>query len=438
MMFEKGVYWLLVFLLPAQLAYHFWPDYSFVFGIKVDYLSPAVYLTDILVFLLAAISYQKLKDRINRKLITKKSRVVLIKLIIVTALIVFANITVAKEAPVALLKWIKIFEMLLLGVYVFLNKRFQKATLSAFFYSILFFCSVGIAQFVLQKTIGGPFYLLGERSFSVTTPGIALTSLLGRDFLRSYSTFPHPNAFAGFLGAGVALVLLLNSQLKIFSKKKIWLFILVSLTAFLLTFSLGAIISGMLTLLCYFVVTKKIFYCRPQAKTAIFKSWMKLESFLGIKNNGVYAIAVYAVVFLSLLMTVPQKLITNRFFLPESVTLRIQQAGIAGKMFINNPLFGVGLNNFIPSVSGNIVAGTSLFLQPVHNIYLLLLTEAGMVGFAVFVYLTGKLLTTKINIRYLLPIFFVILTGFFDHYWFTLQQNQLLLALLLGVSLWKK
>lgn len=415
MMFEKGVYGLLVFLLPAQLAYHFWPDYSFVFGIKVDYLSPAVYLTDILIFLLAVISYKKFKYWFNRKFKTKKSRVILIKLIIATAVIVFANIAVAKEPPVALLKWIKIFEVLLLGVYVFLNKRFQKATLSALFYSMLFFCFVGIVQFILQKTIGGPFYLLGERSFSVTTPGIALTSLLGRDFLRSYSTFPHPNAFAGFLGAGAALVLILNSQLKVLSKRKLWLFVLVSLTAFLLTFSSGAIISGMLALLCCFFLAKK--------KSLTTKSAKKIFQ---------------TVVFLSLLMTVPLKPTTNRFFLPESVTLRIQQAGIAGKMFINNPLFGVGLNNFIPSVGGNIIEGASLFLQPVHNVYLLLLTEAGIVGFAVFIYLTGKLFFTKINIGYLPPILFVILTGFFDHYWFTLQQNQLLLALLLGVSLWKK
>lgn len=414
MMFEKGVYWLLVFLLPTQLAYHFWPDYSFVFGIKVDYLSPAVYLTDILIFLLAAISYQKFKCWINRKLKIKKFRVVLIRLIIVTAVIVLANIAVAKEPPVALLKWIKIFEVFLLGVYIFLNKRFQKATLSAFFYSILFFCLIGITQFVLQRTIEGPFCLLGERSFSVKTPGIALTYLLGRDFLRAYSTFPHPNAFAGFLGAGGTLVLLLNSQLKILSKRKLWLFILVSLTAFLLTFSLGAIISGMLTLLYYFFLAKK--------KRPITKLTKKIF---------------YAVVVLSLLTTVSQKLITNRSFLSEGVTLRVQQAGIAGKMFINNPLFGVGLNNFIPSISGNIVAGTSLFLQPVHNIYLLLLTEAGVVGFAVFIYLTEKLLTTKINIIYILPIVFVMLAGFFDHYWFTLQQNQLLLAFLLGVTLWK-
>ena len=38
-------------------------------------------------------------------------------------------------------------------------------------------------------------------------------------------------------------------------------------------------------------------YCKPQAKITIFKSWMKLESFLGIKNNGVYAIAVYLPLF---------------------------------------------------------------------------------------------------------------------------------------------
>lgn len=405
----------MVFFLPTQLAYHFWPDYSFIFGIRVDYLSPTVYLTDILVFLLMLVSYPKFKHWINQYFKTKKSRVVFIRFIIIAVVVMFANVAWAKEPVVALFKWIKIFEVSLLGACVFLNTKSGKTALSAFYYSILFFSFIGIAQFLLQRSVGTIFYLLGERSFSVNTPGIALALLGGRDYLRAYSTFPHPNAFAGFLGAGGLLVLLLNSQLKMIGKRKLWLFVLVTSIAFILTFSLGAIISGMLTLLYYLFLIKKNYLAGKSTKK-IF----------------------YVVIVLSLLMTVLQKPTTNKPFLSESVTLRIQQAAAAGKMFINNPLFGVGLNNFIPSTGGNIISGMSLFLQPVHNIYLLLLTETGLVGFAGFIYLIVKLLNQKINVVYVLPIVFVIFTGFFDHYWFTLQQNQLLMAFLLGVFLWKK
>src|SRR5580692_2023869 len=40
--------------LPTQLGKHFWPDFSIVSGIRIDYLSPIIYVTDILVVLLFA------------------------------------------------------------------------------------------------------------------------------------------------------------------------------------------------------------------------------------------------------------------------------------------------------------------------------------------------------------------------------------------------
>ena len=33
--------------IPTQLGLHFWPEWSKVAGIRVDYLSPVLYLTDI-------------------------------------------------------------------------------------------------------------------------------------------------------------------------------------------------------------------------------------------------------------------------------------------------------------------------------------------------------------------------------------------------------
>src|SRR5580700_6749474 len=39
-------------LLPTQLGKHFWPDFSIVSGIRIDYLSPTIYFTDILLILL--------------------------------------------------------------------------------------------------------------------------------------------------------------------------------------------------------------------------------------------------------------------------------------------------------------------------------------------------------------------------------------------------
>ena len=47
---HQVLFLLLLILLPTQLGYHFWPNWSFVFGIRSDYLAPTIYFTDILFF----------------------------------------------------------------------------------------------------------------------------------------------------------------------------------------------------------------------------------------------------------------------------------------------------------------------------------------------------------------------------------------------------
>jgi hypothetical protein len=46
------IFYFLILFLPTQLGRHFFTSFSFVSGIRVDYLSPTIYFTDILVLLL--------------------------------------------------------------------------------------------------------------------------------------------------------------------------------------------------------------------------------------------------------------------------------------------------------------------------------------------------------------------------------------------------
>jgi hypothetical protein len=39
---------------------------------------------------------------------------------------------------------------------------------------------------------------LGERYFTISTPGIAKVAMQGKEILRAYGTFSHPNSLAGF------------------------------------------------------------------------------------------------------------------------------------------------------------------------------------------------------------------------------------------------
>ena len=49
---QKIVFWWLILLLPSQLGKHFWFDFSQVLGLRIDYLAPTLYLTDVLVIFL--------------------------------------------------------------------------------------------------------------------------------------------------------------------------------------------------------------------------------------------------------------------------------------------------------------------------------------------------------------------------------------------------
>src|SRR5258708_34693956 len=71
--FERLIFSLLILLLPTQFGKHFWPDFTIVSGIRIDYLSPTVYVTDLLLllliifFLLRKIKKFRIKHVINKK-----------------------------------------------------------------------------------------------------------------------------------------------------------------------------------------------------------------------------------------------------------------------------------------------------------------------------------------------------------------------------------
>ncbi len=392
----------LIFLIPTQLGYHFWPDFAHVFGIRVDYLSPTIYLTDILIFSLF-VFWLSTKPKIGRKTI-----------VWVVSILLFAavNVFLAKNIGASLYKWIKIFEFVFFGYYLASLKGLdiKKQIIVPLTASVLFFSLVGILQFLKQGALGGLLYFLGERSFSSTSAGIALVDIGGSQYLRAYSTFSHPNSLAGFLVTGLILLTFSKQSRRL----KVLVFTL-GLTALSLSFSLGALLGLTVVLL---------FYLIRRVSTRILKKGLMAIVFLGI--------------FLSMAFAVYSKGYLKADNLPENVHNRLVSAAAAGELFSSSPAWGVGLNNFIvrlPEIK--LVTGVFWWLQPVHNIFLLVLAETGIFGLLLFTFLltkAGAASAKKGKILFGLAIIFMVVTGLADHYWLTLQQNQLLLSLVLGLS----
>ena len=406
---ERFLNYLLVFLLPTQIAFHFWPASAFVFGIRVDYLAPSVYLTDILFLILFGVWFSG-HHKNFLSLINKHKTLILLFLLIAVINIVFSFSVLP-----TVYKWIKTIEMAAFAFYVWARRDIfgSRAVYESLYLSLIFFSLIGIAQFFKGGTLGGILYYMGERSFSLSTPGIALVSLWGRSFLRAYSTLPHPNAFAGFLGAGM-LILWGHYSKKSFSKKIPGL-VIISL-GFLLTFSLAAFLTAILCAAVY---------------------WMYLKKFFTKSNLFLFVLAFFLV---SLLLPVVSGWLQSLgITYGESVSQRLDLAVVSGSIISHRFLVGSGLNTFIIEEARGVLTNSHYWLlQPVHNIYLLVMSEVGIGGLLLLYFLFSKILGGLLyrrNTGIFLAVIFIMITGLFDHYWFTLQQNLLLLGLLIGKAL---
>lgn len=411
---EHSLFFLLILILPTQLGIHFWPDWSSVFGIRVDYLSPTIYLTDILVvallisWLLSRQKHSRTKELKNKKFINL--------VFCFFVFLFFSSLLVAQNQGAALYKLVKLVEFSLLGFYVFKNYT-KYSILNTLYFplsaALVYSSLLAWYQFLAGHTLG--LWLLGERTFDINTPGIALQSINGVDYLRPYATFPHPNVLAGFLLVGILLLKLPSytaTQLPSKFSSVAWL---LGLSTLILTFSHSAWVAGLAALFVYGI---------PKLVHLASKYFIHITLFA---------------ILVSLLFPFLTGGI-NTDALPQEFGRRIDLGRAAMGMVVDNHLFGVGLGNFVvrlPEYGG--APSVSWFLQPVHNIFLLVLAETGLVGFGFFLWVLSVVFKRLRTTNYvLLTTFLVILiTGTTDHYWLTLQQGQLMLAIVFGAGIGK-
>ena len=407
--FEKVLLKLLVFLLPTQLALHFWPKWSFVFGIRVDYLSPAIYLTDILLLLLLSVWIAK--DHSEFYKIIRKVWIWIFVVILFASL----NIIFSVSLFPTMYRWAKIFETVTFALYVSSRKKFfvQWKIYRTIFISVVFFSLIGVAQTFLGHTIGGLFYFLGERNFNLSTPGIALETLFGQNFLRPYSTFSHPNSLAGYFS--VCLILLVPY---IFRKKNLFKIsgFLIILTSIIFASSLASFLGLFGSAILYLIYRARF-----------------------LNNKNIFLIPLSAFLISILLSVFSYQPFFYKLNFSQRFLQRMELASIAGQMVSQKFWIGEGLNTFTIKETKFIgIKSYEWILQPVHNIYLLAFSETGIIGliFLLFVfYKAFKNAFSKKKISLLVTIVFILITGLFDHYWLTLQQNLLLFGFVVGLSI---
>lgn len=335
-----------------------------------------------------------LKPRINY------SAVVLIVLFLVSQLI---SVLFSLNTGISFVRLWQYAMASLLGIYIASSpKNVMERIKFPLSLALLFQGLLVVFQFLSGSSIG--FWILGERTFDLSTPGIATFNWQGQIFLRSYGTLPHPNVFAAFMLIGGLIYLKSIKKLKIRES----LLLSLTLAAIVLSFSRSVIA---------IVMTEFLFFMRGKIVFLILLV-MFLYPLLSIRYDSLFD-------FDNLSVIRREELAENSLF-----------------FFSEAPAFGVGLNNYIErSAKSELVSGTTRFFQPVHNIFLLTLSETGLVGFITFVFiliypLFGLYKKVKQERHFYtnlyLAIFFL---GFLDHYFLTVVQGQRLLFLVWGLSM---
>lgn len=290
------------------------------------------------------------------------------------------------------------------AVRTFTKAELYKLVYKPLLFSLILFSLIGLIQVVEGKTIGGIFYYLGERTFSIFSPGIATIEFNGDSLLRAYSTFSHPNSFAGYIIVSLLILRHLSKQIN----RKAKAYIVgrnLSLFALALTFSLGAFVSMAASILMAKVV-----------KT--------------LKSPMAFLILLFLLSYSLMLISD----INIGLSIDDSINQRLELARESVSIFINKPFTGVGANNYINSISEQNPGKYFWLLQPVHNIYLLVLSETGLIGLVLLFVLLLKILNKSYKYQYLnYAIFTILIAGLFDHYSLTLQQNMLINTLLIGL-----
>lgn len=426
-------FYLFLFLFPFNISL-FLGNISKSWSFYNDFIGFWLYLSDILLVLTFIFGFRYLFAKLEKE--KKKIGAALISFFIWTLLSIFWT----QYRQITFYQICKLFLFILLFFYIAkrisANRKLTQQTYLILFISGTIQSVIGISQFILQKSIGLSF--LGEPILSKTLAGVAKIDYQGAKIIRAYGTFPHPNILGGFLLLSlISGVILIFRQNKPNSKHSKYLSILnvlfiPQIACFILTFSRSVWLSGLI------IILFSLFYFIIIRKKQIFKYWIPVSAGMTILFTLIFVFPL-----VKSRLTTYEKAVTDRQFIFANTTGIIKQT----------PFLGIGWGNFIPrlldfplwerGIKGDFIniSVEPWQIQPVHNIYILVLAELGLVGLFFFLYFLTKILKNScLQIKKNPEIFLLftlfcgfLLIGLFDHYFLTLQQGQIMFWLSAGL-----
>jgi O-antigen ligase len=294
------------------------------------------------------------------------------------ALILLGLVSVAlgPYRHVPLQEVVRMLKLLLLFL-VFINEvvrvRQFKHVFAALMVGVALQCAVGLVQYLFDINLGAQ--ALGEATAADTQYTSRATYLEDEFTYRVGALLGHPNLLAIYLAMILPIgIAMMFTRLSVLVKAIIGALVLVGILVLILTLSR----SGWISFSIASVALLALSFLHPKArKRFIFAR-------VGIISFG-------AVVAVALSGPIIKRIVDSD---PGALEFRWEWMELAWRMIKANPTLGVGLNTFIfemPPYSdygtlGALVErfGPEQYLPVVHNIYLLVWSEQGTVGFILF------------------------------------------------------
>ncbi len=452
---EKWLFYLLIFFLFLQLRfvfYSFRPQFN-------EWASAYFYITDILIFALVFLWLaRRIKEGFRSRFDWLERALFLFLLVSGLSIIVSNNLWLSFYS------WIKLLELAALFLYVKNNfsllfelKKFWQI----FIAGAAFQAAIALVQFFKQGSLG--LKIFAESPISPDIAGVAKIVVEGEKIIRAYGLVPHPNILATILVLaifGLVYLFIKNYTNMCHSRENgnlgtvpakggnyiesrfrlkagmtkgaivlavfVLVFILISFALFF-TFSRSVIIIGLGLLVIWLVYLLRQSQFR---KPALIAGLFFIFGFLFlVLIFWPYFSARYDIVALGQ---------------SQALNLRVFYSKMAWDIIKGSPIFGIGQGNFVWTISSLGLLENWVY-QPVHNIYLLIAAETGILGLLAFLLFLFKVIRSvsqqkleaagdKLTVYCLLFTVCCLLTiGFFDHFLWDLQQGQLMFWLFLGV-----
>jgi O-antigen ligase len=238
---------------------------------------------------------------------------------------------------------------------------------------------VAVAQFLAQRSLGMIF--LGELALDPSWPGVSIVWAPGLVALRSYGLSDHPNILGGCLALGLLFLLAVYPGSRRDQRTPILGVIILGLVGLIFTFSRSAWLAfaaGALVLVTWAAFRDRagfraLFVLGLTSALVLLPFFLAAAPFLGTRLGIAEEVRISDPEFQS----------------PENRSLdeRADLNQAANRMFVDNPITGVGVGVF-PVALQQQAPDFGYDYQPAHFVLLLAAAETGLLG-ALFYFLAA-------------------------------------------------